>query len=220
MIKAIIFDFDGLIVDTETPWFEAYRDVYEEYGVEMPLEIWAKCVGASFDVFNPIIFLEEQLKRSVDQDDIRKRTKDKFDVYMAEQELRPGVRQYLDEARQLGLRISLASSSTRAWVGSYLRAFELESYFESIHTADDVARVKPDPELYLKALAGLGLQGDEAIAFEDSHHGSKAAKAAGLYCVAVPNSVTSFMDFGHVDLRIKSMEATSLREVLATIASK
>lgn len=219
MIKAIIFDFDGLIVDTETPWFEAYREIYKQYDVELPLEIWAKCIGTSFDVFNPLEFLEERAKCLINREVIHKDTKELYTFLMKDQNIRPGVIDYIKEANVLGLKIGIASSSKRSWVDSYLDRFGLKDYFKTIHTSDDVSKVKPDPELYIKAINSLQVKGDEVIAFEDSLNGSIAAKGAGAFCVIVPNSVTSFMEFVNYDMRISSMEETSLRDVINTIQS-
>jgi putative hydrolase of the HAD superfamily len=217
MIRAVIFDFDGLIIDTETPWFESYKEVYSQYGVELPLEIWAKCIGTSFHVFDPHVYVEEKANCIIDRDVIKKETKDLYTYFMKNQVVRPGVLDYLSEAKEMGLKIGLASSSSRYWVDSYLNQFELKDYFEIIHTSDDVSKVKPDPELYVKTINSLQVKGNEVIAFEDSLNGSMAAKGAGAYCVVVPNNVTQFMKFVNYDMRMSSMDQISLKEVITTI---
>jgi HAD superfamily hydrolase (TIGR01509 family) len=120
----------------------------------------------------------------------------------------------LQSAQALDLRIGLASSSTFAWVAGYLEIHNLTHYFETKRTRDDVVKVKPNPELYLKALTDLGVLPIEAIAFEDSPNGSLAAKRAGMYCVIIPNTITGGLVFGETDLRIDSMEQMSLPEVI------
>lgn len=219
MIKAIIFDFDGLIIDTETAWFKAHKEVWAKlYGVELPLEIWAKAIGTSSEVYDPLQYLEERAAVPVDRNQVRQEAAKAYKVLMQDQDIRPGVRTYLQEASRMGLKIALASSSTREWVEAYLKQFDLISYFQSINTSDIVAKVKPDPELYLKAISALQVEGHEAIAFEDSLNGLKAAKAAGLHCVVVPNTVTSFMDFAAADLRIPSMDTLPLKDVIEQVA--
>lgn len=219
MIKAIIFDFDGLIIDTETAWYEAYRDVYREsYNVDLPLDVWAKCIGTSFEVFNPLIYLEERANMKVDRDNVRRETKDRYTYLMKDQTIRPGVLNYLQEAKKEGLKIGLASSSNRRWINEYLKKHELIEYFDSLTTSDDVSKVKPDPELYLRAADLLQVKGKEAIAFEDSLNGLRAAKSAGLYCVIVPNSVTAFLDFDDYDMRLDSMEDVTLKHIINTIS--
>lgn len=220
MIKAIIFDFDGLMIDTETPWYDAYCKVFEEYGVDLPLELWVKVVGTTFAAFDPIHYLEEQTGKSIDRTIIFAKTKKYHDQLMKEKDLREGVRTYLDEAKQKGLRIGLATSSNRAWIAPYLEKYNLRHYFDHITTSDDVEKVKPDPALYLKTVQGLSVDANHAIAFEDSLNGLIAAKAAGLHCVIVPNQVTQFLPFSNYDLRLTSMEDVSLDHVIRTIESR
>lgn len=214
MIKAVVFDFDGLIMDTETPWYEAFREIYRDYQVDLPLELWVKCVGTGYDEFNPFDYLEACVKQAIDKDEIRRQAAELHAGLIEREEVRPGVKEYLKEAKKLGLKVGLASSSTREWVLSYLSRFDLTAYFDRIHTADDVKRIKPDPELYLRTLESFGLTGDQAMAFEDSPHGAAAAKKAGLYCVIVPNGVTENLAFAEYDLRLKSLAEFGLAEVI------
>jgi putative hydrolase of the HAD superfamily len=214
MIKAIIFDFDGLILDTETPWFYAYRALFEERGAILPLVEWAKCIGTHDGEFNPMDYLEQQMGKKVDRIQFKDEARLKYTQLVQTMQIRPGVVSYLEAAQKLGLRIGLASSSDRYWVESYLNKYGLFRYFEVIRTMDDVVKVKPDPELYLQALEQLGVGANEAIVFEDSLNGLRAAKAAGIYCVIVPNEVTSELDFVDHDLRLKSMEDMSLEDIM------
>ncbi len=130
------------------------------------------------------------------------------------QQLLPGVIEYLVAARQLGLKTAVASSSTRKWVMDHLNRFGIGGHFDAIVCREDVKRTKPDPDLYLTALRRLGVQPDEAIAFEDSTNGIHAAKAAGLFCVAVPNLLTADLDLTKADLRLLSLDAMPLRDVI------
>lgn len=217
VIKAIVFDFDGLIIDTETPWYLAYKEVFKRYEVDLTMEIWGACIGTTFDAFDPHDYLREQSGQPVTEDEIIAETRAIFNELMAEQGLRAGVLDYLTEAKSLGLGVGLATSSNRKWIDMYFEKLGIGQFFDTVHTADDVERVKPDPELYLKAMQSLGVKGNETIVFEDSLNGLKAAKAAGAYCVIVPNSVTSFMDFEHYDLRLPSMADMSLVELVERV---
>src|SRR5690625_6869358 len=116
-------------------------------------------------------------------------------------EPRPGVINYLQDAKKLNLKIGLASSSTYSWVAGHLQKLNLIDYFECIKTSDDVEKVKPDPSLYLKATKCLGLDPEECIAFEDSVNGSLAAIQAGMKCVVVTNPLTESMTFTDVDYK-------------------
>lgn len=218
MIKAVIFDFDGLIVDTETAWYESYKQVSAAYGVDLKIEVWGQCVGASFEHFDPLDYIVEHANRLIDRDEFKREADAQFAIIMEGKGLRPGVEMYLAEAKRTGLRIGLASSSNRVWVESYLNKFNIRSYFEVVNTSDDVERIKPAPDLYEKTLHELDVKGTEAVAFEDSMHGMIAAKAAGAYCVVVPNNVTSHMEFTGSDGRLSSMAEKELNAVLASVA--
>ncbi|MDQ8738335.1 HAD family hydrolase [Paenibacillus sp. LHD-38] len=199
MIKAIIFDFDGTIIDTETAWYHAFRDAYLEHGVELTLEQYSGCIGTSLHNFNPYEYLMTDLKLPIDKDAFRESVHLQHTSLMQSEQVRSGILDYLNDAQDLGMRIGLASSSPRAWIDKYLEQLEIAHYFETIRTADDVAKVKPDPELYMQTLAALGVEASEAVAIEDSPNGARAALAAGMSCIIVPNTITKSLDFDKSD---------------------
>jgi HAD superfamily hydrolase (TIGR01509 family) len=212
-IRALLFDFDGLIVDTETPSFASWQEVYREHGEKLPLERWAAIVG-TIGGFEPLDYLEE-LHGPVDREAVKAR-RDEHEISLLEiEELRPGVVEYLEEAQRLGLKTAIVSSSTQQWVNRHLARLERAEHFDEIVTADlDQERAKPRPTLYLEALERLGVSADEAIAFEDSPNGVKAAKAAGIFTVAVPNGVTASLGLDEADLVLPSLADLPLRELL------
>ena len=217
MIRAIIFDFDGLILDTEVPEFQAWQEIYRAHGCELPLATWVTAIGTSSDVFDPCAYLETQVGRAVDREAIRLRRRQRCAELLRAQPILPGVHSYLVGGKRLGLHLGVASSSSRAWVLGHLTALQLSAFFECIKCSDDVPRVKPDPALYQAALTALGLQADQAIALEDSPHGVAAAKRAGLYCVAVPNPLTRELSFAQADLQLNSLADLPLERLLATV---
>ncbi|WP_040951387.1 HAD family hydrolase [Gorillibacterium massiliense] len=216
MIKAVIFDFDGLILDTETHEFETYKELFREHGAELTLDVWGSCVGTASG-FNPYHYLNECVGRELDPDEVRNWRLKRYEARMQEEPLRPGVENYLQTAGRLGLKIGLASSSSADWVLGYLRHYGIENYFACISTRDMVEEVKPNPELYLRTLRCLGVEAHEAVAFEDSPNGALAAERAGMHCVAVPNAVTETLPFGAITLRISSMADLPLEELLAKL---
>jgi putative hydrolase of the HAD superfamily len=218
MIKAVIFDFDGLIIDTETPWFEVYSQIYREQGTELPLEEWARCIGSNDKQFDPYADLEARLHRSIDRLAMQNLSSQRHTLIMEAKSLLPGVTDYLKAAKALGIGVALASSSGRDWIEKYFKRFDLLNYFDGIFTREDVKQVKPSPELYQKALEFFGIHGNEAIAFEDSPNGLKAARAAGLYCVAIPNEITGQLSFENriYDIRLHSMSDKALKDIIAT----
>lgn len=128
------------------------------------------------------------------------------------EQVMPGVRELIEEATTRGVRLAIASSSERAWVVDHLAGIGLLECFEVIACAEDVAATKPAPDLYEKALRSLGVSPDRAIAFEDSVYGVAAAKAAGLFCVAVPNRVTRHLPFSNADLVAETLAGRSFGE--------
>lgn len=212
-MKLIVFDFDGLILDTEVPVYDAWQEIYGEHGVSLAFEKWAQCIGTA-DVFDPCVELETALGRALDATTLRDRHRVRTDALIAAQAILPGVREYVDEARRLGLRLGVASSSSRGWVEGHLERLGLRERFEVIRCAGDVSRVKPDPALYRAVLDAVGVRPEEAVALEDSPNGVLAAKRAGLACVAVPNALTARLDLGHADLRLDSLADLSLPELL------
>lgn len=213
MIQALIFDFDGLILETEGPIFQSWQEIFTSYGVELTLETWGSVIGTS-DHIPPVLMLERQLGRSLDHAALNARQKAREAELIAEQPIRPGVEQYLKDAKRLGLKIGLASSSSCRWVVGHLERLGLYSYFDTICARDDVRLTKPEPELYLKALQELGVTGSQAIALEDSPNGILAAKRAGLYCVAVPNELTRQLSLELADLCLETLEDMPLEEML------
>jgi len=214
VIKALVFDFDGLIVDTEVPIFRAWQRIYREHGQELPLARWLTIIGTASGPFDPVIDLAKKTGAKLDGPELKALEVLYYQEATALQQLLPGVVDYLVTARQLGLKTAVASSSTRTWVMDHLNRFGIGGHFDAIVCREDVKRTKPDPDLYLTALQRLGARPDEAIAFEDSTNGIHAAKAAGLFCVVVPNLLTVDLDLTEADLRLLTLEAMPLPEVI------
>ena len=205
MIKALIFDFDGLILDTETPEFRAWQAIYGEHGVEMPIEQWGRIIGGlGQSHFDAAIHLAELTSGGADAALMRGRHRSTSDELIRSQSVRPGVLDLLTEARLRRMGLAVASSSPHAWVDTHLTRLGLFDRFDHVICAGDVptGRTKPYPDLFLKAMETLGVRADEAVAFEDSPNGVKAACAAGLFVVAVPNPITSMLTFEGESLRV------------------
>jgi HAD superfamily hydrolase (TIGR01509 family) len=219
MIKAIIFDFDGLIMDTETSDYESWRKTYVHYGAELPLDTWLASIG-SVHLFDPYQTLETQLGHPVNRNEVQTMRR-KWEVeLLAETGVLPGVETYLDEARQIGLAIGLASSSDHGWVDNFLRQLGLYNRFDTICCRDDVEnRSKPDPAVYAAAVSALGVLPNQALALEDSANGVLAAKHAGLWCTAVPNQMTRSLNFDHADYRLNSLAEMPLSQLINEVTN-
>jgi HAD superfamily hydrolase (TIGR01509 family) len=219
VIRAIIFDFDGLMVDTEVPAFQSWQEIYREYGCSLPLSEWAAGLGGSGAEFDPCRYLESQLGRPIEHGAVRARRWQRKLELAALQPALPGVEDYINDARRLGLRLGIASSSAKPYVCDQLSRLGLLGHFDEVICGDMVKRVKPHPELYQTTLSALGVSPDEAIALEDSPNGITAAKAAGLFCVAVPNELTGQFSIDHADLQLVSLAAMPLAALLAYVES-
>jgi HAD superfamily hydrolase (TIGR01509 family) len=220
MIRALIMDFDGLILDTEGPAFQSWQEIFEEHGRSLPLSAWATWVGGSPDMFDPYAYLESQLGHAVDRDDIRSRERRREGELIAAQPVLPGVEDYIRDARRLGLKLGLASSSEREWVLGHLSRLGMDAHFDSIKCADDVERAKPHPDLYLAVLQDLDVPASEALAFEDSPNGITAAQAGGIFCVVIPNPLTLQLPTDDADLHLDSMADMPLEELLLEVENR
>lgn len=217
MFKAIIFDFDGLILDTEGPVYRSWVEVYEAHGEELPFERWVRIVGSTSLEFHPQHHLEERLGRPLPQEVLDRRISRRTEMVLAEKVL-PGVVELVEEARSAGLTLGVASSSTTDWVRGHLARLGILERFDCIRCRDQVARAKPEPDLYLAVLDCLGVAATEAFAIEDSPNGITAAKSAGLRCVAIPNPITSGLDLSRADLVVSSLADLSLAGVVEKLS--
>ena len=216
-IKALLFDFDGLIVDTETPEFQVWQSIYREYGHELTAEQWGQIVGGwGISDFDAATHLVELVGDGLNVEELRARHRSESDALTLLQPILPGVVDYLDKARRLGLCLAIASSSPHSWVDTHLTRLGLYHRFDSIVCADDVppGRTKPNPDLFLMALQRLEVQPSEAIVFEDSPNGVRAAKNAGIFAVAVPNPVTVRLKIEDADLTLNSLNDLPLQDML------
>ena len=212
MLRALIFDFDGVILDTEVPAYRAWQTTYESFGASLPLEEWAKGIGSGRNEksFDSYAFLEESIGHPVDREQVRLAYRSRSDALIALEGPRTGVAELILAARDAGVRLAVASSSPRGWIEGHLTRLGLLDYFAAIRCFDDVARTKPHPDLFLSALDAVGMGGNEAIAFEDSPNGILAAKRAGLFCIAVANPVTALLDLSGADLWFDSFTQIDL----------
>jgi HAD superfamily hydrolase (TIGR01509 family) len=219
MIRALIFDFDGLILDTEEPVFRSWQELYLSYRFDLSLTSWADTIGRSEAEapFDPRQDLEQRLGYSLDWTLIGPRRRQREIELIAAQPVLPGVEDYLKSARQLNLKIGLASSSDIHWVAGHLARLGLLSYFDCLRTSDDVVYTKPAPDLFLAALKCLQVGPQEALVFEDSPNGILASRLAGIFCVAVPNLLTRRLDLAQANLRLKSLSELSLDKLLQQV---
>lgn len=205
MIRALIFDFDGLMMDTEASIYDVWRSVFVEAGHDLPVSEWLVCVGTGEEVFDPFGRLARLTGRPVDRAALDARTRAEAREAASKLPPLPGVGELIAEADRRGIALAVASSSPRDWVVGHLERAGLLDRFATIRTRENVARTKPAPDLFLAALAELGVAANEAVVLEDSLNGLRAARAAGIPCIAVPNRITRELDFGEADAVLDSL---------------
>jgi HAD superfamily hydrolase (TIGR01509 family) len=209
---ALIFDFDGLLVDTESTALRAWREQFAVHELDFPLEIWHTYIGSQGS--------QEAMMAAVraggiqfEDAELRAEWRQRHNLIANEEPLRAGVMGFLREAIAAGSHLAIASSATRDWLDAHLDRLGIRPLFDVV-CARDNGRVKPAPDIYLAALAGLGVDAHDAIAFEDSPNGITAAKSAGLMCVAVPNPVTADLPLGQADLQAGSFTEITYAELV------
>ena len=216
---AIVFDFDGVILDTETPLYSSWQEMYSRHGVHLDLELFATYIGGA-DYFDFHTHLEEQTGLKLDRQSLMEERRGLYSEHVAGNTVLPGVKDYLSEARARGFRIGLASNSDIGWVGSNLNELGLYDKFDVLKTRDDVVNVKPDPEIYLATLHDLKTDPGHAIAIEDSASGVAAAMAAGLFTVAVPNPITKYHNLDGADVIMESLASTPFSNLAAMASAR
>ena len=218
--RAVLFDFDGTLWDSETAVFGVFRDLFAEHGEQLTMSTWAAAIG-TIGGFDPYATLHELTGGAFDLDEIRAATEDRVGEAALRVPLRPGIDAFLRQLDEAGVRRALVSSDHSEWLVTHLERLGWPEGWSAMVCADgDATRAKPDPHLYLAALELLGVAAEEAFAIEDSPNGIRAAKAAGLACLCVPNEATSQLDVSEADLILRSFEDISVADVWLSLTSR
>lgn len=214
MIKAIVFDFDGLILETERPQSDAWGDIYRSYGEELPKDAWLEVMGkpVKIDLFPRR--LAKILGRDLDIDAVIAEYRQVVAKRLAEQPVQPGVLEVIRDAQNAGIKIAVASGSSHRWVDGHLTRLGLLDHFAYTICAEDTERHKPDPDPYQHACDRLGVSPADSLALEDNALGVAAAKAAGMRVIAVPTAMTAYQSFDDADLVLDSLDQMPLSEMI------
>jgi beta-phosphoglucomutase-like phosphatase (HAD superfamily) len=217
LIRALLFDFDGVIVDTEVPTYQSWRDIYKEYGVDLALSAWLPAVGTGSSVsgaFDAVAHLEALTGGELDREALISRRAERKLELCDSAPLLPGVKGCLAEAKRLMFKTGIVTRNRDEWVERHCRRVGLHHRWDAVVCAN--AEPTTDKSaLYRKALALLDVQASEALAFEDSPSGVRAAKKAGLRCVAIPNEITREAAFEDADLVLRSLADQPLEDLVA-----
>ncbi len=219
MLQALIFDFDGLILDTETPEVLVWQDIYREHGFELPVDEWQKTIGGyGISNFDPAEHLARLSSNKLDAAALRLRYRSEAAALIHVKPVLPGVLEIIEEGKKNGMKVAIGSSSPHSWVDAHVKRLGIFDYFDDIICADDVqpGRTKPNPDIYLKTLERLDVPPDAAVVFEDSPNGVLAAQRANIFVVAVPNPLTVKMGVAG-DVTVSSLAELSLRDLFENI---
>ena len=213
MLKALVFDFDGVIIDTESVWFCIYRDwLKREYDYDLRIEDYLVCVGShSSELF---AFLKKDIGEHVDGYAYEQQAMEEYIRRISELPPMKGVAELIHEARKKGLKIAAATSATEKKPRIHLERLGLISYFDAFSTAELSKRLKPEPDIFLKAAELLGCKPQECLAIEDSGNGLLAARRANMPCLVVPNQITKHCDFEGYYKLVDSLDEVSLDEIM------
>ncbi|MFC5101328.1 HAD-IA family hydrolase [Kibdelosporangium philippinense] len=207
-----MFDFDGLLMDTESTQLESWQYEWRQHGLELDVATFFADHGGDVSELR-YATLASAVGAGYDRVSSHARRVAYRDSLNAVLQFRPGIQAWLDAAS--GFRLAVASSSPASWVLPLLEQSGYRSRFEVVACGDEVSAHKPDPAVYYLALERLGIVASEAMAFEDTPHGVAAAKAAGLRCVAIPNPHTDASLLGAADRVLGSAEEMTLAEVIS-----
>lgn len=203
--QAIIFDFDGLLVDTEWAIYNSWKRVFDQEGHELPLSLFNQCLGSGYTHWNPGDHLETLTGKTYDWDAINATRQEEINANLSRQGLLTGASEILDFCSEQSLPIAVASSSSHRWVDSWLSKLGIIDRFQTIVCRDDGYPVKPNPDLFLAASQRLGISPSGCLVLEDSQNGTTAAFNAGMSVIAIPNKITEMADFSHATAKVTSL---------------
>jgi HAD superfamily hydrolase (TIGR01509 family) len=217
---ALIYDFDGLILDTETCTYDAVRAAFAEHGQELGVAAWQAILGTA-DHPHWTEMLADRLGRPVDREALTARREEQRMAVLRTLPPCAGVEDLLDAAVASGVPNAVGSSSAARWVVGHLERLGIRDRFAVVATSDDVGgdprRTKPAPDIFLAAARSLGVDPGSCVVLEDSPNGVLAARAAGMPVVAVPGPMTEGLDFGGADLVVPSLVGVSLEDLGALV---
>ncbi|MDX1681043.1 MAG: HAD family phosphatase [Akkermansiaceae bacterium] len=206
-IRAVLFDFDGILVDTEWAIYQAWLRTFQAHDHDLPLELYTRCIGSDFDTWSPKTHLEELTGNAFDWHDLDAKRQIEIRRDLEDQREMEGTQDCLKTLAAQCIPAAVVSSSSHDWVDGWLDRLDLRIHFQTIVCRGDAERIKPAPDLYLEAARRLALKPEQCLVIEDSLNGVRSAKAAGMKVWAVPNRVTACLDFEPADQVFRSLSA-------------
>lgn len=203
--QSVIFDFDGILVDTEWAIYQAWKRIFEAHGQHLPLDVYTRCIGSDFATWSPKTHLEELTGRAFDWHDLDARRQREIEAELIHEGPMHGAIELLEFLQDAEIPTAVASSSSHRWVDGWLERLDLAKHFNAVICRGDAPRIKPAPDLFLEAAKQLGTSVEHCLVIEDSMNGLIAAKAAGMPTWIIPNRVTDCLDFSIADRIFRSL---------------
>ena len=218
MLASVIFDFDGIVLDSETPEYESHRRIYERYGVTLTVDEWCGVIGTWSEGHDEQWFrrLCERAAEAPPRDAYFEERRRLFEEIVPSDPMR-GVRELLAALRDAHVPLAIASSAPARWVVGAVERLGIAPFFTAIVTGDQVTHRKPAPDVYLTAARRLDADPRRSVAIEDSSAGIAAARAAGMKAVAIPHWLTERHDLSGADLTVEHAGLLTLDRLEALI---
>ncbi len=198
-VSTVLFDFDGILVDTEWEIYQAWSETFREHGQDLPLSLYTRCIGSDFDAWSPKLHLEDLTQLKFDWIKMDERRQIRIRTALEKQGPFEGVVDVLKLLAERGIPAAVVSSSSHHWVDGWLEKLGLIGFFQEIVCKGDAPKIKPAPDLFLEASSRLKIAPSDCLVIEDSLNGLNAAKAAGMMAWIVPNRVTAGLDFSRAE---------------------
>ena len=203
MERIVIFDMDGVLINSEALHYRLWKEIFAEEGVEIDFAHYKGCIGSRDDVLMNIIWNAYGADFRT-RHDLLERFEERKRQYIDEKGVPeiPGVRETLDELHKRGYRMAVASSSPLAYIKLCTEKVGIRHYFEVLFSGEQVANPKPAPDVFLAAAQAMDAAPEDCVVVEDSHNGSRAAKAAGMRCIGFVNPDSGDQDLSAADVLI------------------
>ena len=212
--RGVIFDFDGVLVDTEWAIYQSWVKLFAREGQEISIETYSPCLGAGYSHWNPADYLESLTGKTYDWEIETPARQAVLEAELELMGLMPGAQELMNWCQAQHIPMAVASSSSRRWVAGWLNKLNIYDKFAGVFTRTDGYPVKPDPSLFLAARECLNVPAEDCLIIEDSENGTISAQRAQISCVAVPNRMTRHSDFSRAALVVDN-----LQELLSIIRS-
>lgn len=213
-VRALIFDMDGVLVDSEPLHLAAYQELFKPHGIEYTEKHNQEFLGCK-DIAMAHILVERYKLSMTPLDLVQGKEEILARMLRHEAIMRPGVVQLLESARRLNIPCAVASSATVGTIELVVEVLGIRKYFQCLNSGDQVPHGKPAPDVFLLAAERLSVAPQHCLVIEDTFNGIKAAKAAGMYCIAIPCDATMHQDHSAADLNLSSLEQVDLSEMVA-----